>query len=337
MAIYNILVKLLDGKTITLQYANPNIEVETLKSHLYDITHIPPHQQRLITGTQDFSSQTLIPHPNESTFLTVNLLVPLLGGKGGFGTQIRNSAASKRKTTNFDLCRDLSGRRIGDVNIEKRLKEWAEDAGGRMLEKIAEDFCKNQMKDARKSRESEAQKYVEEYREASNKCVGIIEASVRDSIAMHGLGLKRLKVSQNDELAKADRNPTLDVEPEVVNCHNVGEADCYSSTVTANANEASNTDVFVITEKNTIVDVEPEAVNCHNSTITASAGLNKPLDFSDYSSAKEMEVIGMERLKTELQARGLKCGGTLEERAARLFLLKTSTIDMLPKKFLAKK
>lgn len=44
----------------------------------------------------------------------------------------------------------------------------------------------------------------------------------------------------------------------------------------------------------------------------------------------------MERLKSELQKNGLKCGGTLQERAGRLFLLKTTTIDKLPKKILAK-
>lgn len=49
------------------------------------------------------------------------------------------------------------------------------------------------------------------------------------------------------------------------------------------------------------------------------------------------QVMGMERLKTELQSRGLKCGGTLSERAARLFLLKSTPIDKLPKKLLAKK
>ena len=44
----------------------------------------------------------------------------------------------------------------------------------------------------------------------------------------------------------------------------------------------------------------------------------------------------MERLKSELQSHGLKCGGTLQERAARLFLLKTVPLEMLPKKLLAK-
>ncbi|KDP28494.1 hypothetical protein JCGZ_14265 [Jatropha curcas] len=63
----------------------------------------------------------------------------------------------------------------------------------------------------------------------------------------------------------------------------------------------------------------------------------KPLNFDDFSSAADMEVLGMERLKNELQARGLKCGGTLQERAARLFLLKTTPLDKVPKKLLAKK
>ncbi|KAL6982096.1 hypothetical protein U1Q18_023711 [Sarracenia purpurea var. burkii] len=63
----------------------------------------------------------------------------------------------------------------------------------------------------------------------------------------------------------------------------------------------------------------------------------KKLNLDELNSAKGLEALGMERLKSELQSRGLKCGGTLQERAARLFLLKTTPLDMLPKKLLAKK
>ncbi|KAK7243765.1 hypothetical protein RIF29_38576 [Crotalaria pallida] len=50
-------------------------------------------------------------------------------------------------------------------------------------------------------------------------------------------------------------------------------------------------------------------------------------------------VLGLERLKSELQSCGLKCGGrgTLQERAVRLFLLKWTPLDKLRKKLLAKK
>ncbi|PIN02171.1 hypothetical protein CDL12_25315 [Handroanthus impetiginosus] len=64
---------------------------------------------------------------------------------------------------------------------------------------------------------------------------------------------------------------------------------------------------------------------------------DKPLNFDMYHSAAELEVLGLERLKSELQARGLKCGGTLQERAARLFLLKATPLEKLPKKLFAKK
>lgn len=43
------------------------------------------------------------------------------------------------------------------------------------------------------------------------------------------------------------------------------------------------------------------------------------LDLLAISSVAEMELLGLEKLKCELMARGLKCGGTLQERAARLF------------------
>ncbi|PON98022.1 hypothetical protein TorRG33x02_060960 [Trema orientale] len=68
-----------------------------------------------------------------------------------------------------------------------------------------------------------------------------------------------------------------------------------------------------------------------------SAGTETPLNFDQINSAAELEVLGLERLKSELQACGLKCGGTIQERAARLFLLKSTPLEKLPKKLLAKK
>ncbi|KAL2893226.1 Replication stress response regulator SDE2 [Bienertia sinuspersici] len=77
-----------------------------------------------------------------------------------------------------------------------------------------------------------------------------------------------------------------------------------------------------------------------DEAVTGSSNASEdlqPLNFDNYNSAAELEVLGMERLKSELQARQLKCGGTLQERAARLFLLKTTPLEKLPKKLLAKK
>lgn len=49
-------------------------------------------------------------------------------------------------------------------------------------------------------------------------------------------------------------------------------------------------------------------------------------DLSKFSSAKHLETLGLERLKALLLSRGLKCGGTLQQRAERLFAAKDETI-----------
>jgi len=57
---------------------------------------------------------------------TVHVHVRLRGGKGGFGSMLRAIGAQIEKTTNREACRDLSGRRLKDINEEKRLREWLE-------------------------------------------------------------------------------------------------------------------------------------------------------------------------------------------------------------------
>lgn len=59
----------------------------------------------------------------------------LCGGKGGFGSMLRAIGAQIEKTTNREACRDLSGRRLRDINKEKRLKTWIEKQSERDEEK----------------------------------------------------------------------------------------------------------------------------------------------------------------------------------------------------------
>ncbi|GJX71221.1 Sde2 N-terminal domain-containing protein [Tanacetum coccineum] len=99
----------------------------------------------------------------------------------------------------------------------------------------------------------------------------------------------------------------------------------------SNGQEVETTDVANSSDAKEVISEEKV------STKSNCPELEKPLSFDEFNSAAEMEVLGMERLKSELQERGLKCGGTLQERAARLFLLKTTPLEMLPKKLLAKK
>jgi len=62
-----------------------------------------------------------------------------------------------------------------------------------------------------------------------------------------------------------------------------------------------------------------------------------PADLSKYATAKDLEELGLEHLKCELTRLGLKCGGTLQQRAERLFTLKTTPLEKVDPKLLAKK
>lgn len=64
-------------------------------------------------------------------------------------------------------------------------------------------------------------------------------------------------------------------------------------------------------------------------TSGALAHTGAHLDLSAFSSAEELASLGLDRLKSALMALGLKCGGTLEERAQRLFYTKGKRLDEL--------
>jgi hypothetical protein len=76
-----------------------------------------------------------IPHPDTTiaslhsddgistaNFVTLRLTPRLLGGKGGFGSQLRAAGGrmSSQKTNNNDSCRDLSGRRLSTLKEAKK-------------------------------------------------------------------------------------------------------------------------------------------------------------------------------------------------------------------------
>lgn len=60
------------------------------------------------------------------------------------------------------------------------------------------------------------------------------------------------------------------------------------------------------------------------------------LDLSAFSSPEELMSLGLDRLKSALMALGLKCGGTLEERARRLFATKGKSLQELDQSMFAK-
>ena len=89
---------------------------------------VPAGLLRLTCGARDLYDNVL---PDGC----VRVLLRLEGGKGGFGAMLRTSGARGIKTTNFDACRDLNGRRLRHVNAEAQLREWEASAEERKQKK----------------------------------------------------------------------------------------------------------------------------------------------------------------------------------------------------------
>ena len=93
-----------------------------LVAYTYDLFALPSESALFLSmgGLPLNLSKVPLSALNNATILAS---LPLCGGKGGFGSLMRNQAAKKKKITNWDASRDLSGRRIRDINNEKKLIE----------------------------------------------------------------------------------------------------------------------------------------------------------------------------------------------------------------------
>jgi hypothetical protein len=60
--------------------------------------------------------------------------------------------------------------------------------------------------------------------------------------------------------------------------------------------------------------------------------LERTIDLGTYADGQQLQEIGPEMIKQELQRMGIKCGGFLEERANRLFSTKGITTKAQIKK-----
>ena len=110
--------------------------VGALRQWASDRVGLPcPSLLRLKCGTRDLACDAMA---LAEVDMSVQALLRLPGGKGGFGAMLRTAGTKGVKTTNFDACRDLNGRRLRYVNQEAKLREWEAQAEERKQRKQAE-------------------------------------------------------------------------------------------------------------------------------------------------------------------------------------------------------
>lgn len=116
------IISILSSSTsICLPVNENNNRADLLKRQICALTCIPVKDQVLST----MGGMILEAHDAfnlDESILYFNVSGRLLGGKGGFGSMLRAQGGrmNAQKTTNFEACRDLQGRRIRSVNDAKK-------------------------------------------------------------------------------------------------------------------------------------------------------------------------------------------------------------------------
>ncbi|XP_052056461.1 splicing regulator SDE2 [Apodemus sylvaticus] len=366
----------------------------------------------------------------------------LCGGKGGFGSMLRALGAQIEKTTNREACRDLSGRRLRDVNHEKAMAEWVKQQAEREAEKEQRRLERLQRKLAEPAHcfaSPEYQRQCHEMAErledsvlkgmqaASSKMVSaeITETRKRPNKSKtdHGAGAKKkkcfwlgmegLEAAEGSSAGSSDDDSSGDdgdnapgtSEPSCCALENSRDgvevaADHPGSSQSSGSgmhsklpeslqnpvtepgqgvlentgSEPGETSDKEDNERKTATGTEvtparketesPEPIEKDQMTgmsvgdraattlsedrksvpaanlggsVSGDTALGlEAVDLSAFSSAAELESLGLERLKCELMALGLKCGGTLQERAARLFAVRGLAKELIDPALFAK-
>ncbi|XP_047221240.1 replication stress response regulator SDE2 isoform X2 [Girardinichthys multiradiatus] len=295
----------------------------------------------------------------------------LCGGKGGFGSMLRALGAQIEKTTNREACRDLSGRRLRDVNHEKEMADWLKKQAEREAEKEQRRLERLQRKLAEPKHQFTDPEYQQQCHDLSERLedsvlkglqvsssgqvkVGDVSAAKRPNVDQNQASLKKKrktaaavgfwtglgKLSSEDEDDEDDDGGsppssrgaavTMTIQREGVDHEpNSSSSDCSSSSAGPTLATSENQKPGPPTEP----VVDPPEDQEHPAPTS-----NEPqqLDLSSVTSVQQLESLGLGILKEELMRRGLKCGGTLLERAARLFSVRGLSPDQIDPALLAK-
>lgn len=368
----------------------------------------------------------------------------LRGGKGGFGSMLRALGAQIEKTTNREACRDLSGRRLRDVNHEKAMAEWVKQQAEREAEKEQRRLERLQRKLAEPAHCFASPDYQRQCHEmaerledsvlkgmqaASSKVVSaeVTETRKRPNRSKTDqgagakkkrcfwLGMEGLEAAEGSSTGSSDdsedddhedapgtsgpsccarengsdggevaadspgsvqssgsgtrsespkelQNPMTEpgqgilentgTEPGETSTREHNERKTVTVTETEETPARKETESPEPTEKGqetgvigedraamalsgedrkSIPAATPEGSNSGDTALGVEA-----LDLSAFSCAAELELLGLERLKCALMALGLKCGGTLQERAARLFSVRGLSKELIDPTLFAK-
>ncbi|KAI7791453.1 splicing regulator SDE2 [Triplophysa rosa] len=353
----------------------------------------------------------------------------LCGGKGGFGSMLRALGAQIEKTTNREACRDLSGRRLRDVNHEKQMAEWLKKQADREAEKEQRRLERIQRKLAEPKHYFTDTDYEQQCHDLQERLEDSVLKGMQASssgLVQPGEGPSRKRPTPTESKKKSKKvclwtglgelddmgisgessDSDSEASPSTSECgascssdvpkpalvpsttrgqDSTEHQDQPSSTSSSSNSPApssptpsqekeeggSGEEVQKEAEKECTVEntqntrreeeeeeeeegsvekvqkeagkectveqvVQPDTQSSPAESSQTQEVVEGPLDLLSVRGVEQLEALGLEQVKKELMERGMKCGGTLQERAARLFSVRGLTPDQIDPALLAK-
>ncbi|XP_063926836.1 splicing regulator SDE2-like [Zophobas morio] len=235
---------------------------------------------------------------------------------------LRNLGArsASKETTNFEACRDLSGRRLRDIHEEEMLANWI----------VKEEERKKNEEEKRKKRQAnilEGPSHSFDYNKLGDETKKIkcsIEAAIGEAFSVQSKERvqaikvnhrpKPLKIWDEDDLSDSSEN-TEDLNEFLKNTSLESNVDSFTGKATCGVPSDSCPS---LDNKSCKESTSGDEIKQKKKPLETNPVQN-PIDLCQYKTSQELEELGLEFLKQELLARKLKCGGTLEQRAARLY------------------
>ena len=272
----------------------------------------------------------------------------LRGGKGGFGTLLRSTGKKKGRNAepNNDMCRDLKGQRYHVSENARKMEKWTKEESVREEEALALKYIEERTGEKARKR-AKMEKEEERFRKDSE------EVKERMEEAMKVATTKTIQTTVEKGRVRDDEEEedNSDDEEEEDDSDDEEDEDDFRRKKKKRTTNKSTTEEEQIEEgkeeERKVIKVAP-ANDEKEFPVVGAAPMSsnssppkqenfEPIDLHDINVAQELERFGLDHLKIELTRQNLKCGGSLEERANRLFLLKMTPFEAIDKKHKAMK
>eukprot|EP01128_Nolandella_sp_AFSM9_P004856 TRINITY_DN2271_c0_g1_i3.p2 TRINITY_DN2271_c0_g1~~TRINITY_DN2271_c0_g1_i3.p2 ORF type:complete len:357 (+),score=136.06 TRINITY_DN2271_c0_g1_i3:66-1073(+) len=320
------------------------VSLSSLRESIFSACGLEGQFQLLVSEGKNIDSEgvfTALTHSLEATdYLPVHLSLRLLGGKGGFGSLLR-SKKNTVKTTNFGASRTKDGRRLRDVQALQnapavtKAREEAKKAEKEALAARNHKRREEALRDDKLEQMREA--IVENVKGSLEEGLAIAEERrAKEEALIEAQRVKRKKAVSSwmpDGMDDSDSDDSSEVEEEEKNKQKTStKEDPADEVIEEKAEKKVEKEGDGNDQK---VDASAEKVE--EVSLKRPREQPLPFDFTPYANEEALQALGLDKLKSTLTELGLKCGGTLQQRASRLWSVKGVAAGDIDQSVLAKK